>query len=203
MLIQDQEIDPLSLLSSFEQTRILCPLRDGELGVESLNREIESYLESKQVKPAGQDFYHGRPIIITRNDYGLGLYNGDIGICILDGKDNQAKVAFLEATGTVKLYLATRLPPHETCFVMTVHKSQGSEFDHVTLIMPRPTSPAAEQLLTRELVYTAATRARNSIAIYSDEDTWSAAATRTGNRMSGLSYFLESAQTKDEQMDLF
>lgn len=203
MLIQDPEIDPLALLTSFEQTRILCPVRDGDLGIESLNGEIECYLEEKGLKSVGQQFYHGRPIIITRNDYNLGLFNGDIGICIFDASNDQIKTAFLDSTGGVKLYLASRLPPHETCFAMTVHKSQGSEFDHVTLILPRPVSDATEQLLTRELVYTAITRARHSIAIYADEETWSAALTRRVQRMSGISSFLEFVESNDEQLDLF
>jgi exodeoxyribonuclease V alpha subunit len=203
MLIQNSEIDAKTLLANFEQTRILCAVRDGELGIESLNTEIERYLEVKNLKQIEQDFYHGRPIIITRNDYSLGLFNGDIGICIIDPRDRQIKTAFLDSAGEPQLYLTSRLPPHETCFAMTVHKSQGSEFDHVTLILPRPTSDATEQLLTRELVYTAITRARHSIAIYTDQDTWTATLARTVERMSGLSSFLTITGMNDEQLNLF
>ncbi len=202
-LLQNPEIDSLTLLTNFEQSRILCPAREGELGIESLNTEIERYFEAKNLKQVDQPFYHGRPIIITRNDYNLGLFNGDIGICILDRDDNQIKTAFLDSAGELKLYLASRLPPHETCFAMTVHKSQGSEFDHVTLILPRPTSDVTEQLLTRELIYTAITRARHSIAIYTDQEVWAATVIRRVQRMSGISSFLESADMNDEQLDLF
>lgn len=198
MLLQDQNTDPLTLLTRFEQTRILCPVREGELGIESLNFAIENYLEAKDLKPADQKFYHGRPIIITRNDYNLGLFNGDVGICIVD--DHQMKSAFRDASGDVKLYLASRLPPHETCFAMTVHKSQGCEFNHVTLILPVPTSDTTEQLFTRELIYTAVTRARESIAIYADPGNWSASLMRRVKRMSGISSFLEVTGVDDEQL---
>jgi len=203
MLIQNPKIDALTLLANFEQTRILCAVRDGALGIESLNAEIERYLEARNLKKIGQDFYHGRPIIITRNDYSLGLFNGDIGICIIDPKDHEIKTAFLNSAGELQLYLTSRLPPHETCFAMTVHKSQGSEFDHVTLILPGPTSDATEQLLTKELIYTAITRARHSIAIYTDQQTWTAALARTVERMSGISSFLTFTDMNDEQLDLF
>ena len=138
-----------------------------------------------------------------RNDYHLELLNGDVGVCLDDPEDNQMKTAFIDATGNIKLYLASRLPPHETCFAMTIHKSQGSEFDHVTLILPDPTSLATRQLLTRELIYTAITRARLSIAIYVNETTWAGALQRSAKRMSGLSSMLEISGTTDEQPDLF
>jgi exodeoxyribonuclease V alpha subunit len=203
MLLQDPESDAASLLSNFESTRILCPVRDGDLGVETLNSEMESYLEEKGLKASDQSFYHGRPLIIMQNDYNLGLFNGDIGICVNDPLDNQIKTAFMDPQGEIRLYLASRLPPHESCFAMTVHKSQGSEFNHVTLIMPRPTSAPSEQLLTRELIYTAVTRARHSMAIYADDITWSEALQRSVRRMSGLSSMLEFGEATDTQTDLF
>lgn len=202
-LLQDSTTDASTLLSNFESIRILCPFRDGKLGVEALNKVIEDHLESRGLKPLDQRFYHGRPVIIMRNDYNLELFNGDVGICLDDPEDNQMKAAFIDATGNVKLYLASRLPPHETCFAMTIHKSQGSEFDHVTLILPDPTSLATRQLLTRELIYTAITRARLSIAIYVNETTWAGALQRSVKRMSGLSSMLEISGTTDEQPDLF
>ena len=175
--------------------------------METLNREIETHLEAQGLKASEQSFYHGRPIIITQNDYNLGLFNGDIGICVNDAQDKQIKAAFMDPLGEIKLYLASRLPPHETCFAMTVHKSQGSEFSHVTLILPNPTSTLSEQLLTRELIYTAVTRARHSMAIYADEITWSAALQRSVRRMSGLSSMLEVGELTEEltdtQIDLF
>ncbi|MFP6805604.1 MAG: exodeoxyribonuclease V subunit alpha [Pseudomonadales bacterium] len=211
MLIRDTDIDALTLIHSFEQTRILCPLRDGDLGIETLNKEIESYLESKDLKPSAQAFYHGRPILITRNDYGLGLFNGDVGICIIE--EDGFKVAFLNNAGDLNYYYASQLPAHETCFAMTVHKSQGSEFNHVTLIVPALNTAASEQLLTRELVYTAVTRARDSIAIYVDSETWEQALTRSVSRSSGLSSFFntdiakkgltKTAQAGVEQLGLF
>ncbi len=184
------------LLACFDKSRVLCPLRDGDLGVESLNGLMENALAAQGIKTS-QRFYPGRPVIINRNDYRLGLYNGDIGICVAD--DNDFRIAFPTAAGEIKYYLPSQLPPHETCFAMTVHKSQGSEFDHVVLIVPTPVTEASEQLLTRQLLYTAVTRARESLSIYTDADTWNRALTRSVDRKSGLADNLErTAATADE-----
>ncbi len=203
MLLGDSQTDALTLIESFDQTRILCPMREGTLGLVSLNREMEAHLESRGLKKAGQQFYHGRPILITRNDYQLGLFNGDVGICIRDGEKDQFLCVFLNSAGDLTSYHASSLPPHETCFAMTVHKSQGSEFNHVTLIVPSPGSTTVEQLLTRELVYTAVTRAKDSIAVYADNETWTMALGQSIQRMSGLSCLFEEAQPNEEQMKLF
>ncbi len=203
MLLADPQADVLTLIQCFDQTRILCPTREGTLGLLSLNIEIESHLESRGLKRAGQSFYHGRPILITRNDYQLGLFNGDVGICIRDETSDQYQSVFLNSAGEPTYYHVSSLPPHETCFAMTVHKSQGSEFNHVTLIVPNPGSASVEQLITRELIYTAVTRARDSIAIYSDNETWAMALAQSIQRMSGLSSLLEVTPSDDEQLKLF
>ncbi len=171
-LLRRGERDPSMLMDEFDSARILTPMREGALGVDDLNREIEEELENLDLKHQLTSFYHGRPILILRNDYNLQLYNGDVGICIENDDSEHPMVAFADADGGTRLLLASRLPPHETCFAMTVHKAQGSEFEHVTLILPNHAPPAAEQLLSRELVYTAITRARSKVRLYASADTW-------------------------------
>ncbi|CAM2153757.1 exodeoxyribonuclease V subunit RecD [Pararobbsia alpina] len=141
--------------------QLLCALRRGPWGVEGLNRRIESILESEGlIEPAGE-WYLGRPVLVTRNDYELGLMNGDMGITLgLPADDGTLKlrVAFPAGDGTdkIKWVLPSRLQAVETVFALTVHKSQGSEFLHAALVLPDAPSP----VLTRELVYTGITRAR-------------------------------------------
>ncbi len=201
LLLAEPGIDALTMLYNFEQTRILSPMRDGRWGTEALNHAIESYLEHKGHKPRNKEFYHGRPIIIMRNDYQLGLFNGDVGICLGDSSEGEMEVAFLSPSGDVNRFLATRLPPHETCFVMTVHKSQGSEFDHVTLVLPSPGTQRQEKLISRELIYTAITRPRHSIAIFTNPQTWSDGVSTPAARMSGLADLL--ARPPVPQLELF
>ena len=124
--------------------------------------------------------------MIRRNDYSLGLFNGDVGICLLNDETQQWYVAFRDGDGTIMTYLASRLPPHETCFVMTVHKSQGSEFKTVTLVLAEVASSTADPLVTRELLYTAVTRARQHITLYSTPALLNQALNNRARRNSGL-----------------
>jgi len=125
-------------------------------------------------------WYSGRPILITQNDYALGLYNGDIGLCLFD--DEKAKVFFEQPDGSIKSVLASRIPEHETAYAMTIHKSQGSEFSHALMVLPPEFSP----ILTRELVYTGITRAKNRLSLYSDERIFERALKVRTTRASGL-----------------
>jgi exodeoxyribonuclease V alpha subunit len=173
------------LLDQFEQTRILSAVREGDYGVEHLNLAIEAQLLATGFR-TGSTFYHGRPIMIMRNDYALGLFNGDVGICLFNLEDQRFHVAFRDSDGAIMTHLASRLPPHETCFVMTVHKSQGSEFNAVTLVLQAAASPRAEQLVSRELLYTAVTRSRQRIILYSSEAHLNEALNTHARRDSGL-----------------
>ncbi len=173
------------LLDQFEQTRILSAVREGDYGVEHLNLAIEAQLLATGFR-TGSTFYHGRPIMIMRNDYALGLFNGDVGICLFNLEDQRFHVAFRDSDGAIMTHLASRLPPHETCFVMTVHKSQGSEFNAVTLVLQAAASPRAEQLVSRELLYTAVTRSRQRIILYSSEALLNEALNTHARRDSGL-----------------
>ena len=144
------------VLEAFDTFQILCALRLGPWGVSGLNQRIEQWLFPKQ-KPSL--WYEGRPVMITRNDYNLGLMNGDIGITLKDSQ-NKLRVVFPDESG-IRWISPMRLPDVETAFAMTVHKSQGSEFNHVVMILPE----ARSLVLTRELVYTAITRAKQNFSL--------------------------------------
>lgn len=181
------KIDPLALLETFESFRILSIMREGEFGVETLNKRIEESLNRQDILETKEAFYHGRPVLITRNDYKLDLFNGDTGICYFDENEGIHKVIFKDADGSARHFLANRLPPHETCFVMTVHKAQGSEFNHVILVLGGGNSEQIRDLFNRQTLYTGVTRSRNTLAIYSDAATFKQAIERPLQRSTGLS----------------
>ncbi len=155
-------------LDAFGKCRLLCAVREGDFGVSGLNTRIEKALAArKKIKDSDEIWYHGRPVMVTRNDHALGLYNGDIGICIstlVDG-ESKLKVFFELPDGSVKSVLPSRVPEHETAYAMTIHKSQGSEFEHTLMILPPEFTP----ILTRELIYTGITRAKSRLSLYADE----------------------------------
>jgi exodeoxyribonuclease V alpha subunit len=168
-------------LALFSSCRLLCALREGDFGVTGLNQRIEKALSARKlIQLSDELWYSGRPILITQNDYALGLYNGDIGLCLFD--DEKAKVFFELPDGSIKSVLASRVPEHETAYAMTIHKSQGSEFSHTLMILPSEFSP----ILTRELVYTGITRAKSRLSLYSDEKTLERALKVRTTRASGL-----------------
>ena len=149
------------VLTAHGQFQLICALRRGPWGVEGLNLRIARLLQAAGLIPASEGWYNGRPVLVTRNDYSLGLMNGDIGITLalpLPGKTSTAKlrVAFPGADGSsIKWVLPSRLQAVETVFALTVHKSQGSEFTHTAMLLPDSLNP----ILTRELIYTGITRA--------------------------------------------
>ncbi|MEP8673018.1 exodeoxyribonuclease V subunit alpha [Enterobacter hormaechei] len=183
-----QRSQPGQVIAAFGEYQLLCALREGPFGVTGLNDRLEQLLVQKRKINRQQHsrWYEGRPVMISRNDSALGLFNGDIGIALDRG--NGLRVWFQLPDGSVKSVQPSRLPEHETAWAMTVHKSQGSEFNHAALILPTQLSP----VVTRELVYTAITRARQRLSLYADERVLSQAiATRT-ERRSGLSVIFES-----------
>ncbi|KQX01936.1 exodeoxyribonuclease V subunit alpha [Massilia sp. Root418] len=148
----------LDVLRSFEAFRILCAVREGEWGVTGLNEAIEQRLEAAGLLRKRGEWYVGRPVMVTRNDYGTGVFNGDIGLTLPDpARPGSLRVYFSEGA-SIRSVLATRLRQVETAFAMTVHKSQGSEFAHTVVVLPR--EGAAGAVLARELVYTGITRAK-------------------------------------------
>ncbi|MEY4123238.1 MAG: RecBCD enzyme subunit RecD, partial [Pseudomonadota bacterium] len=149
----------VALLKAFTEFCVLCAVREGPLGVTQLNTQVEHALGLGQ-----SAWYAGRPVMVTRNDYALDLMNGDIGLC-LPGPDGVLRVAFPAVDGGVRWVMPSRLDSVETVFAMTVHKSQGSEFAHVLLVIPALESP----VLTRELVYTGLTRAKKRLTLWAPQ----------------------------------
>jgi len=176
------------ILLQFETFRILCAVRDGEWGVAGLNTAIEKRLETAGLLQHGPEWYVGRPVMVTRNDYSTNVFNGDIGVTLPDpARPGALRVYFLEGDA-VRSVLATRLRNVETAFAMTVHKSQGSEFRHTVLALPRERNA----VLTRELVYTGITRASQVFTLVtpSVDVLQEAIASRT-HRTSGLRELVE------------
>lgn len=171
------------VLQRFEAFRILCAVRDGEWGVTGLNAAIEARLAGAGLLRRTGEWYAGRPVMVTRNDYATGVYNGDIGVTLPDpARPNALRVYFLEGEA-VRSVLATRLRNVETAFAMTVHKSQGSEFRHTVLALPRERNA----ILTRELVYTGITRASKLFTLVTPSgDVLQEAIGRRTHRTSGL-----------------
>jgi exodeoxyribonuclease V alpha subunit len=174
--------DPLAALAALARFRILCALREGPFGVAGLNQATEDILEESGLIRPSNPWYARRPIMITRNDYNLKLFNGDIGLLLPDGDSGEPRAFFPGPDNTLRKFLPLRLPEHDTAYAMTVHKSQGSEFDRVLLILPERESP----VLSRELLYTGITRARTSVELWFDEKVFRAALARRVTRTSGL-----------------
>ncbi|WP_426114482.1 exodeoxyribonuclease V subunit alpha [Massilia sp. PWRC2] len=153
--------EPLAVLRAFEEFRLLCAVRDGEWGVAGLNAAIEQRLQAARLIRKSGEWYVGRPVMVTRNDYGTRVYNGDIGVTLADpARAGSLRVYFLEGE-QVRSVLATRLRHVETAYAMTVHKSQGSEFAHTVMVLPK----AGGAMLARELIYTGITRARQRFTL--------------------------------------
>lgn len=170
-----------AVLRAFERFRVLAAHRRGRLGVEGLNRAVAEQLSiafpQLDTRPR---HYLGQPVLVRRNDPTVGRYNGDIGLLVTDD-DGELVVAFPAPHGVDYLNPA-RLPEHQTVFAMTIHKSQGSEFEHALVVLPDAPSP----LLTRELVYTGVTRAKKRMTLVGSPDVLADGLQRTVQRASGL-----------------
>jgi exodeoxyribonuclease V alpha subunit len=170
-------------LRLFDDFRVLTPLRKGPYGVTGVNTLIEEILVEKGLIERGNRWYKGRPVMITVNDYNLKLFNGDIGIVLPDpDSDGDPRVFFPSPDGGVRKVSPVRLPLHDTVFAMTIHKSQGSEFNRLLLLLPVNDS----EVLTRELIYTGLTRAKSAVEIWGDEEVFRSAVSRRVERTSGL-----------------
>jgi exodeoxyribonuclease V alpha subunit len=178
-----KETDPAKAFDLFNRFRILCALREGPHGIHYMNLLIEQVLKDEGLIKRDGRWYAGRPVMITRNDYNLRLFNGDVGITLPDPKlGNELRVFFPAPDGSMRTFPPLRLPDHETVYAMTVHKSQGSEFDQVLFLMPDRSVP----VLTRELVYTAITRAKERVEVWGKEEVFKGAISRRIERLSGL-----------------
>ena len=189
-----------SVLKAFSDFQVLCALRRGPWGVEGLNDLIAHHLLAQRLIPRAEGWYAGRPVLITGNDYNLGLMNGDVGITFSlpwgiepqnggNNPESVLRVAFpaSDGSGDIRWISPSRLQQLETVYAMTVHKSQGSEFNHTCLVLPDRLSP----VLTRELVYTGITRAKNWFSLVTgDAGVLGASANQRVVRASGLASVL-------------
>jgi exodeoxyribonuclease V alpha subunit len=169
------------VLRAFERFRILCAVHQGDWGTQGLNAAVQKALADQGLLKVAGEWFVGRPVMVTRNDAQLGVFNGDVGV-VLPGLDGQHKVWFLDGEA-LRSVSVMRLAQAETAFVMTVHKSQGSEFEHTALVLP----PGGAEILSRELVYTGITRAREQFTLVEAEaGLLEAAIARPSVRASGL-----------------
>ncbi len=167
-------------LEILDEFRIISPYREGTCGVENLNRLALAALGLK--KPEGQPACNRMPVMVSGNNYELGLFNGDTAVLMQNESDKRLLACFAEPEGGIRHVSALRLPPFESAFALTVHKSQGSEFDTVLLIIPELDS----EILTRELIYTAVTRAKKRVEIWCSREMFCKAVERRIVRSSGL-----------------
>lgn len=185
-------ITPEEALAALSRFRILCAIRQGSQGVEGLNRLTEDILRQRGLIDGDDQWYKGRPLIIRNNHYELQLFNGDTGI-VWPGDDGKLWAWFSAAGGDLHQVPLSRLPNYETAYAITVHQSQGSEFEEVLFMLPS----ADSRVLCRELIYTGITRARKKLMLFGDTDLLVKAVEDRVVRYSGLQKKLWKGSSKD------
>ena len=187
-------LDPDAATQAFGRFRVLCAVRDGHRGTTAINERLSAFFRRELDLPmegfGRSEWYPGRPVVVLRNEYTLRLFNGDIGIALPDATGN-LMVYFPDAESGFRAVAPVRLPEHETAFAMTVHKAQGSEFDDVLVMLPAKPN----RVLTRELLYTGVTRARERVTLVGSAEVVANAIRSTTERLSGLSARLRHAKT--------
>ena len=170
---------------AFASYQLLAAVREGDYGVHSLNKRIETQLSQQGLinVNSNQRHYLGMPIMIAQNDYQLKLFNGDIGILMHDDSA-QLKAIFIDEQGNQRAFSPARLPAHDTVYVMTIHKSQGSEFAYTVMVLPPQNQATAG--INRQLVYTGITRAKNTFELVADKKVLLMAMNKSVSRASGL-----------------
>jgi exodeoxyribonuclease V alpha subunit len=171
--------DAAAAVATLNEHRLLCAHRRGPYGVAVWNRQVERWLTEETGEPIWSPWYAGRPLLVPANDYGLGLYNGDSGVAVMN--DGVLRAVIASAAGPLD-FATSRLGDIETMHAMTIHKSQGSQADEVTVLLPSEDS----RLLTRELFYTAVTRAMRKVRVVGTEAGVRAAIAHRAARASGL-----------------
>ena len=176
----------LEALRGLRARQLLCALREGSFGARAVNARIESRLRQAWGVAAEAEWYAGRAVLVTRNDYEAGLFNGDVGVCLAD-EDGELRVWFETAMADgsmgARSFAPALLPEHEGAFAITIHKSQGSEYDHVAVLLP---PEASNRILSRQLLYTGTSRARQSLEIWSTPASLAIAVETPVRRMGGL-----------------
>jgi exodeoxyribonuclease V alpha subunit len=182
----EEVADPRQIGAVFDlirRFRVLCAVRRGPFGVEEINLRIEQALKNAVAGAEENGWYPGKQVLITRNDYDLGLYNGDIGICLRDSASGGGLRLWFEGVeGAFRKLLPIQLPLHEPAWALTIHKAQGSEFEEVMVVLPE----LDNRVLCRELLYTAVTRARKKIALVAGEHIFKSSVEKKTRRHSGL-----------------
>lgn len=195
MVSRHPKVSIQDIFASFNSFQVLCGVHYGNRGVEGINKSVELSLARRGYDCRPDSFYPGRPILITRNDYTLDLFNGDIGICLPDEHNGDIKVWFERSDGSVRSLAPYRLPECRTVIAMTIHKSQGSEFDEVVVVLPQEEN----RILSRELIYTAVTRAKKFVHIVAEKEIFAFALSLNIERFSGLTELLkEKNQTETD-----
>ncbi|MCQ2028072.1 exodeoxyribonuclease V subunit alpha [Stutzerimonas zhaodongensis] len=174
-----RQADPSAAFEAFNGFRALTAQREGALGLTGINEALEARFKRRLGVPARERWYPGRAVMVRQNDYALGLFNGDIGLCL---KTEQGLRVFFEGDDGYRGFAPARLPSHDSAFAMTVHKSQGSEFTEVLLALPEQPSP----LLTRSLFYTGITRAKRKVEIWALPARLAEAVVTRAERAAGL-----------------
>jgi len=182
--------DPGVALANAGRIRLLTAVREGPQGARGLNARIEALLAGVPRPGMAPGYFHGRLLLITENSYRHRLFNGDIGICLIDRHGSVTAWFPGETPDQPRGFHPGALPAHESAFAMTVHKAQGSEFDEVWLQLPRRDN----RVLSRELIYTGMTRARQALHVLGSAEVLEAALARHASRLSGLAARLQGAQ---------
>ena len=177
--------DPASAFRAVRSNQILCALRDGPFGSHGINALVLELLSKRFDIDVTGEWYHGRPVIITRNDYARDLYNGDVGIALRDGAHLRVWFEALDRNGapTLRSFSTRTLPAHDTAWAITIHRSQGSEYGTVSVVLP---PQADHRILSRELLYTAVSRATRHVEVWSSADSLRTAVAHPVQRRGGL-----------------
>jgi exodeoxyribonuclease V alpha subunit len=192
----------LAALHALGGRQLLCALREGEFGALAINALVEQRLKRRWGVAADRQWYPGRAVLITRNDYANRLFNGDVGLCLADA-DGRLRVWF-ESAGSdgqpgARSFSPGALPAHEGAFAITIHKSQGSEYARVALLLP---PDPTHRILSRQLLYTGVSRARRVVELWAGEATLHAALARPIRRAGGLADRLAGAAADDAPRQL-
>ena len=179
------DVAPAPALAQLRKLQVLCALRDGAFGARGINALLQRELAARHGFDAEQAWYHGRPVLISRNDYAHDLYNGDIGIALQGPEGMRVWFEVGQRDGGLGLrsFSPRALPEHETAWAITIHRSQGSEYDDVAVVLP---PDAAHRILSRELLYTAVSRATRSVELWSTPQALTTAIGRPVLRVGGL-----------------
>lgn len=174
------------VFAHLSRLQLLTCIRKGDFGVDGINAQVRHRLVRKGLATYDELHYHGRPIMISENAYHLNLYNGDVGIELIDPVSGQLMAYFLSSDGSFNKLFCQRLPAHDTVYAMTVHKSQGSEFEHAVLVMPD-----SDTMVNRELIYTGLTRAKKQFTLCASRAAIKYGVANRTERKSGLARLLE------------